>query len=346
LALEKERLQAKKAADSIQYLQEVQLLEKAKLAETAKRSYLLLAILVLILAFAIILFRSLQKSRLVNKKLTATLEELKVTQQQLIVKEKLASLGQLTAGIAHEIQNPLNFVNNFSSVSEELLDEVITDIKAINATSTPLDLTDINDTLTIIKGNLKIIAQHGKRAEGIVSNMLQHSIDTKSEAILCVVEEVVKEYFQLAWNNLKTKYPVEQFTIKWEIAENLPQTFLYKQDFGRVIIALIDNAFYSLNKKMEQRIPAYKPNLIIRINPLKNNLKFEFIDNGLGLSTATLAKLFTPFFTNKPTGEGTGLSLSISHEIIVQEHNGTLTAIGKENENAEFTILIPIKTAD
>ncbi len=341
--LEKERLQARKDADSIKFLQQIQVLEKAKLNAVARGSYLLAFLLVIILVFAFFIYRSLKRSNRINKKLEATLIELKATQQQLIVKEKLASLGQLTSGIAHEIQNPLNFVNNFSSVSTELLEELKEELLKIKL-SEPENATTA-ELLKLLSDNMKLITQHGKRAEGIVRNMLQHSSEKESVLEACALDEVVREYVQLAWNNGKSKYPEHPFALRYSMKPDMPQAVVYKHDLGRVLLAMTDNALYAMNKKAASGIAGYQAEFHVQVDFSHNQFKITLADNGIGIPDALQEKLFSPFFSTKATGEGTGLSLSIAHEIIVQQHQGKISVNSKEHEYTIFTILLPCKTS-
>jgi two-component system NtrC family sensor kinase len=251
----------------------------------------------------------------------------------LIHSEKMASLGELTAGIAHEIQNPLNFVNNFSEVSNELIDEMKGDLAKDN----------IQQALEIaedLKQNLEKINYHGKRADAIVKGMLQHSRTSTGLKELTDINALADEYLRLAFHGLRAKD--KSFNAKFESVfdPSVGKINIISQDIGRVLLNLINNAFYSVSEKSRQHIPGYEPT--VTITTKKNNNKIEIMvsDNGNGIPQKALDKIFQPFFTTKPTGLGTGLGLSLSYDII-RAHGGEIKVENKEGEGAKFIINLP-----
>jgi two-component system, NtrC family, sensor kinase len=277
--------------------------------------------------------------------LQQTIDELHTTQTQLIQSEKMASLGELTAGIAHEIQNPLNFVNNFSEVSAELIEEMEKELKSGNS----------DDAIAIaedIKQNLLKINHHGKRADAIVKGMLQHSRSNSGQKELTDINALADEYFRLSYHGLRAKDKSFNATMETHFDETLDRINVIPQDMGRVILNLFTNAFYSVNKKKKQQIDGYTPTVSVstkRINISSTGLmngshqlvEIRVRDNGVGIPQKVLDKIYQPFFTTKPTGEGTGLGLSLSYEII-KAHKGELKVDTKEGEFAEFTIQLPV----
>ncbi len=266
--------------------------------------------------------------------------ELKATQSQLIQSEKMASLGELTAGIAHEIQNPLNFVNNFSEVSSELLDEMIEEI----------DKGDVEEVKAIagdVKQNLQKINHHGKRADGIVKGMLQHSRTSSGIKELTDINALTDEYLRLAYHGLRAKDKSFNADFKTEFDESLSKIEVVPQDFGRVLLNLINNAFYAVNDKKKTAGEDYQPKVLVKTKKTGNRLEISIADNGNGIPDSVVSKIFQPFFTTKPTGQGTGLGLSLSYDII-KAHGGELKVETKENEGllageagSEFRITLP-----
>jgi two-component system NtrC family sensor kinase len=273
--------------------------------------------------------------------LKQSLETLKATQTQLIQSEKMASLGELTAGIAHEIQNPLNFVNNFSEVNTELIDELEQEIKKGN-------LNEIASLTKDIRDNEQKINHHGKRAGDIVKGMLQHSRASSGQKELTDINTLADEYLRLAYHGLRAKDKSFNATLKTEFDETVGSINVVPQDIGRVILNLITNAFYAVNEKSKQGIANYEPIVTINtsrevseITGINNIIKIIVKDNGNGIPQKVLDKIFQPFFTTKPTGQGTGLGLSLSYDI-VKAHGGEIKVNTKENEGTEFTIQLPI----
>ncbi len=266
--------------------------------------------------------------------LERTLTELKSTQSHLIQSEKMASLGELTAGIAHEIQNPLNFVNNFSEVSTELLNEMITEFGNDNKE----DAIGIADD---IKQNLEKILHHGKRADAIVKGMLQHSRSSSSIKEPTDINKLADEYLRLAYHGLRAKDQSFNATMKTDFDESIGNINIIPQDIGRVLLNLINNAFYAITEKKKQYAGGYEPTVSVSTKKMGNKVEVKVKDNGNGISQKVLEKIFQPFFTTKPTGEGTGLGLSLAYDI-VKAHGGEIKAESKEGKGAEFIILLPI----
>jgi len=264
-----------------------------------------------------------------------TLENLKSTQAQLIQSEKMASLGELTAGIAHEIQNPLNFVNNFSEVSSELLDEMKNELATGNAQQAKTIAEDV-------KQNLEKIIHHGKRADGIVKGMLMHSRASTSQREPTDINSVADEYLRLSYHGLRAKDKTFNAKFETHFDPTIEKINVIPQDIGRVLLNLFTNAFYSVTKKNKQHPEDYEPCVSVTTKRLKDRVEIRVKDNGMGIPQKVMDKIFQPFFTTKPTGEGTGLGLSLSYDIIAKGHGGELKAETKEGEFAEFIILLPI----
>jgi signal transduction histidine kinase len=273
--------------------------------------------------------------------LNQSLIDLKSTQNQLIQREKMASLGELTAGIAHEIQNPLNFVNNFSEVSAELVDEAGEELKAGDVEETGLILTDI-------KQNLEKIRHHGKRADFIVKGMLEHSRTSKGEKTMTDINLLADEFLKLSYHGLRAKdknfnaVPIAIGMIT-HFDENLPKIEVAQQDIGRVLLNLFNNAFYAVNQKARTAGADYKPTVeVTTFAPPSGGWGVTVKDNGSGIPEAIKDKIMQPFFTTKPTGEGTGLGLSLSYDIIVKGHGGTINIETIEGAGSEFTVSLPV----
>jgi signal transduction histidine kinase len=273
-----------------------------------------------------------------KEELQKTVDLLQTTQQQLIQSEKLASLGELTAGIAHEIQNPLNFVNNFSEVSMELIDEM----------EEELGKGDVEEATAIandIKQNLEKIIHHGKRADGIVKGMLQHSRASSNTKEPVDINKLADEYLRLAYHGLRAKDKSFNAELVTHFAEGLPQVNVVPQDIGRVLLNLFNNAFYAVHKKQESGPADYKPTVTITTDFLPSAGRGVVIfvkDNGTGIPDDIKEKVMQPFFTTKPTGEGTGLGLSLSYEIVVKAHNGNIEVISEGGKGSTFIVTLPI----
>jgi two-component system NtrC family sensor kinase len=274
--------------------------------------------------------------RAFNKMVTALSlaeAERKAAQEQLIHSEKMASLGQMTAGIAHEIKNPLNFVNNFSALSVELLEELE-------------ESTDEEDKIEImesLKSNLKKITAHGKRADSIVATMLQHSRGTAGEMVATDINQLCSEYADLAFHGLRANSKDFNCIITKNFEENLPKINAIPQDLSRVILNLFNNGFYAVAERTKKSEDSeYKPEVSVTTEKKEGNIFIYVRDNGSGIPKAIKDKIFEPFFTTKPTGEGTGLGLSLSYDIVTKEHQGMMSVQSEEGSYTQFTIQLPI----
>ncbi len=312
------------------------------------RLYLMLAGFLALMIIVIFLYRnnlqkektnrqlSLQKLRVNEEKLKleAALKELKVTQTQLIQSEKMASLGELTAGIAHEIQNPLNFVTNFSEVSDELLDDM----------KIAIDHNNIQEVLKItetIRENLERINHHGKRADAIVKGMLYHSRKSSEIKEPTDINALIDEYLRLTYHGLRAKDKTFNATMNAELDPKINQINVMPQEIGRVLLNLFSNAFYAVNEKKKLSDSSYVPSISVKTKDLGKEIEIEISDNGIGIPQKVLDKIFQPFFTTKPSGEGTGLGLSLSFDIITKGHGGTLKVHTNEGEGTRFIIILP-----
>ena len=329
-------------------------LEKEKIQTKSKiRTYSMIAGLAILSLIGLILYRNNKKEKKAKRVLEKTLKELKSTQTQLIQSEKMASLGELTAGIAHEIQNPLNFVNNFSEVSSELLEEMKQGIDKG-------DLEEVNALADDVQQNMKKILHHGKRADGIVKGMLQHSRSSSSIKEPTDINALADEYLRLTYHGLRAKDKSFNATIKTDFDVTIGNINIIPQDIGRVILNLLTNAFYActerhrtvvdeerktesgkLNASASATGQPYEPTVSVRTKKVENTVEIEIADNGNGIPKKVLDKIFQPFFTTKPTGQGTGLGLSLSYDIVTKGHGGELKAATKEGEGSRFTIILP-----
>ncbi len=344
------------SAKSIEF-EEQELENERRLEEMAIRNKVRISVILGGLLFALliatILFRNYRRVQRVNvqlkqqkSELNQALADLKQTQSQLIQSEKMASLGELTAGIAHEIQNPLNFVNNFSEVSDELIDEMKTELAAGN-----LQLAvEIADDL---KKNLEKILHHGRRADAIVKSMLQHSRTSTGRKELTDLNALCDEYLRLAYHGYRAKDKSFSARFETNFDDSLPHVKVVQQDMGRVILNLINNAFYAVNERFRQAQPdsRYEPMVTVstkRLSPAggdrgEEKIQISIKDNGFGIPEDVRERIFQPFYTTKPTGQGTGLGLSLSYDIVTKGHNGHLElATGDDGSGAEFIIILPI----
>jgi two-component system, NtrC family, sensor kinase len=337
------------SSDKIKQVQGVMAREESRLAQMEKdrlefqnkiKVYGLIAGLMILGIIAFLLYRNNRqklKANLVLKeqkdKVESTLQELKSTQSQLIQSEKMASLGELTAGIAHEIQNPLNFVNNFSELSNELLDEMQEEMDKGNSKEAKQIATDI-------RSNLEKINLHGKRADAIVKGMLQHSRTTSGEKQPTDINALADEYLRLAYHGQRAKDKNFNATLKTEYDPAIGNINIIPQDIGRVLLNLINNAFYAVDEKKQQ--PGhYEPTVSVSTRKLGDKVIISVKDNGNGIPQKVMDKIFQPFFTTKPTGQGTGLGLSLSYDI-VKAHGGVLRVENREGEGSEFIIALPV----
>jgi two-component system NtrC family sensor kinase len=329
--------------------QELQVAQKEaqKEAENRLRTYILSGGLGVLLLLALIFWRNSRQRQKANKLLHRQKEDienamaqLKLTQNQLIQSEKMASLGELTAGIAHEIQNPLNFVNNFSEVNKEMLLELEAEIKNGNREDALALTSDLIQ-------NEEKINRHGKRADFIVKGMLEHSRTGTGERQPTNINILAEEFFKLSYQGLRAKdkgFNSDPIAIGMvtQLDPNLPKPNVVQQDIGRVLLNIFNNAFYAVNQKAKTAGDNYKPEVILTTLKENGSLLIKVKDNGVGIPDAIREKILQPFFTTKPTGEGTGLGLSLSYDILVKGHNGTLDINSKEGEGSEFIVKLPL----
>jgi signal transduction histidine kinase len=275
-----------------------------------------------------------------TKELSQSLDDLRAAQDRLVQTEKLASLGQLTAGIAHEIKNPLNFVNNFSAMSAELTDELNDVLK--QATLSETIRSEIDELTGLLKDNLQKVVQHGKRADSIVKNMLLHSRQGSGEHRPADINAILDESLNLAYHGARAEKPQFNVTLQRDFDEMAGMIDLFPQEITRVLLNLISNGFYAVTKrKLENRDAGYEPALIAATRNLGDAVEIRIRDNGTGIPAEVKEKMFNPFFTTKPAGEGTGLGLSISHDIIVKQHGGRIDMETEPGQFTEFTIVLP-----
>jgi signal transduction histidine kinase len=310
-------------------------MEKEKLQFQNKiRIFGLIAGLLTFGIIAFLLYRNNRQKQKTNVVLETTLANLKSTQTQLIQSEKMAGLGELTAGIAHEIQNPLNFVNNFSEVSNELIDEM-------NEELIKGDLEEAKAIALDIKSNLGKINHHGRRADSIVKGMLQHSRSSSGQKEPTNLNALCDEYLRLSYHGLRAKDKDFNATLETNFDESIGKINIIPQDIGRVIMNLLTNAFYAVGKKKKHPVENYEPAVSITTNKTSDKIEIKVTDNGDGIPPAIINKIFQPFYTTKPTGEGTGLGLSLSYDI-VKAHGGELNVKSIEREGTSFIISLPI----
>ena len=271
--------------------------------------------------------------------LQESLDELRTTQNQLVQKEKMASLGELTAGIAHEIQNPLNFVNNFSEVSVDLVAELLEERQRPEADR---DVGLETELLADLSQNLTKISHHGQRASGIVRNMLQHSRSSAGQREPTDLNALADEYLRLSYHGLRAKDKGFNSGFGAELDPALPNVNLVAQDIGRVLLNLFNNAFYAVQQRTRQEVAGYQPQVTLQTKRVRNTVEITVRDNGAGIPDEVRSKIFQPFFTTKPTGSGTGLGLSLSYDIITKGHGGTISVTSEEGQFSEFRITLPI----
>ena len=276
-----------------------------------------------------------------NVELERTLTQLQQTQQQLIVQEKLASLGTLTAGIAHEIKNPLNFVTNFADLSAELGEELRTLLADEHDKLSPAARTEVADLLDTLLQNVQKIAAHGKRADGIVRGMLQHARGSAAAPEPIDVNALLAEFVTLAQHAMRAQSPPLNVTLETHLDPAAGTILAVPQDLSRVFLNLLNNAGYATNQKRLQLGDRFVPTVSVATKSLGERVEICIRDNGTGIPPAVRDKLFTPFFTTKPPGAGTGLGLSISHDIIVQQHHGEIRVASEEGSHTEFIIVLP-----
>jgi len=339
------------SSESVRQFQNVELNRQAQEQEVLStkerlaakgRLYSVLTGLLVLLVIALILWRNNRQKNKANEqlqyqknKLQKALQELKSTQAQLIQSEKMASLGELTAGIAHEIQNPLNFVNNFSEVNREMIVEMKEEITKGNYAEVKIIANDI-------EANEQKINHHGKRADAIVKGMLQHSRQTKGISQPTDINALCDEYLRLSYHGMRAKEKNFNADFKTDFDENVGNIDIVPQEVGRVILNLLTNSFYAVNEKKQMNVEGYEPIVSVSTKKIGDKVEIKVTDNGNGIPQKSLDKIFQPFFTTKPAGQGTGLGLSLSYDII-KAHGGEIKVETKEGEGSEFIIHLPVK---
>ena len=280
---------------------------------------------------AILLEETIEELEQKRKAVEEALAHLKATQAQLIQSEKMASLGELTAGIAHEIQNPLNFVNNFSEVSSELVEEMLEELGKG-------DTEEVRAIAADLKANLEKIVHHGKRADGIVKGMLQHSRSSDGQKEPTDLNALADEYLRLAYHGLRARDKSFNATLTTDFDPGVGTVEIIPQDLGRVILNLLTNAFYAVGEKARQTKAGYVPTVSVKTTRHNGQVQIAVSDNGNGMPQHVREKIFQPFFTTKPTGQGTGLGLSMSYDIVTKGHGGSISVKSAEGEGTEFII--------
>jgi signal transduction histidine kinase len=275
------------------------------------------------------------------RKLNSTLDDLKATQQQLVTQEKLASLGALTAGIAHEIKNPLNFVNNFADLSVELVEELREDLEKQKEKLDTSDFEELEEILSSLEQNAKKINEHGKRADSIVHSMLQHSRGKAGERQEIDINAMLEEDLNLAYHGMRARDSSFNVTMETDFDKSIGKLRIVPQDVSRVFLNILTNSFYEVHRKRGENGDGYAPLVGVSSKSKGEQIEIRIRDNGDGIPEKIRDKLFNPFFTTKPAGQGTGLGLSLSHDIIAKEHHGDITFESKEGEYTEFIITLP-----
>jgi signal transduction histidine kinase len=275
------------------------------------------------------------------RRLNATLENLSATQEQLVAQQKLASLGALTAGIAHEIKNPLNFVNNFSELSLELLEELREELCRGNGGGAAAPGDAIEGLLRDLEQNARKVKEHGRRADSIVRSMLQHSRGRTGERQEADINAMLEENLNLAYHGMRAQNAEFNIRMAKDLDPAVGKMRVVPQDLSRVLLNVITNGFYEAHRRKKGTGPAFEPLLAVSTRNLGEAVEIRVRDNGSGIPASARDKIFTPFFTTKPTGQGTGLGLSLSHDIVVKEHNGSISFTTEEGVFTEFLITLP-----
>jgi signal transduction histidine kinase len=275
-----------------------------------------------------------------TRELAASLEDLRATQDRLVQTQKLALLGQLTAGIAHEIKNPLNFVNNFSGISAEMIDELREVLEDVNLTETQRN--EVSELMSTLRSNFDKVVQHGKRADAIVKNMLQHSREGSGEHRVIDINALVEESLNLAWHGARAETHGFEIKLQQSFDPSAGAADVFPQDIRRALLNVISNGFYAATKRRSEMDDGdYEPTLTASTKNLGDRVEITIRDNGTGITPDVKEKMFNPFFTTKPTGEGTGLGLSISHDIIVKQHGGSIEVDTQPGEFTEIRVTLP-----
>jgi len=309
--------------------------EAVKEYQSRIKIYSLLAGLAILAVFLFILYRNNIQRKAANKKIGKAYDDLKSTQAQLIQSEKMASLGELTAGIAHEIQNPLNFVNNFSDVNREMLDELEEELNKGDIEEAKAIAADIRD-------NEQKINHHGRRADSIVKGMLEHSRSASGQKEPTDINQLADEYLRLSYHGLRAKDKNFNAELVTHFDPVLPKVNAIPQDIGRVLLNLFNNAFYAVNQKSKTAGADYKPEVSVSTSAENGQAVIKVKDNGIGMPDAIKEKIMQPFFTTKPTGEGTGLGLSLTYDMVVKGHVGSINVDTKEGAFTEITVTLPL----
>ena len=290
--------------------------------------------------------QALENQRLRDKLFEATQNELSETkeslneaQQRLLHSEKMAALGQLTAGIAHEIKNPLNFINNFSRLNNDLIEELASLLEKNKQTVTEEDAEDLEIILSDLTANTSKINKHGVRIDGIVHSMIQHSKVATGHRLSTDLNALLTHSLNIVRDAYKKENPDFDVRVIQEYDVHMDPVVVYGQEMGRVLVNLLENAFYAVSKKVQSN---YAPEIVLKTRQVSGFAEIHVVDNGIGISEKDLTHVFDPFFTTKPTGQGTGLGLSLSHDIVVNGHGGKLTATSTEGEGSQFVIRLPM----
>ncbi len=344
-------------AEKLRQFQNISFNEQLKLREEQEqrtkarnrtRVFLLLSAIAVVALIALLLFRNSRNRKKANlvlvkqkqeievqkENVEQALSQLKATQLQLIQSEKMASLGQLTAGIAHEIQNPLNFVNNFSEINTELIDELESELKSGNS-------GEALKVVSTIRENEIKITEHGKRADSIVKNMLQHSRSASRNKESSDINDLADEFLRLAYHGWRAKDKNFNVKIDTNYDSSIPKTEMVPQDIGRVIINICNNAFYAISEKKKIEADGYEPTISLSTSKRAGYINLTISDNGMGIPGDIVNRIFQPFFTTKPAGQGTGLGLSLSYDIL-KAHGGEMKVETKKNEGSSFILTLPI----
>jgi len=275
-----------------------------------------------------------------TRELAASLDDLRTTQDRLVQTQKLALLGQLTAGIAHEIKNPLNFVNNFSGVSAELIGELQDTLKGLSLDDKAR--TEINELTDTLRSNFEKVVHHGRRADAIVKNMLQHSREGSGEHRVIDINALVEESLNLAWHGARAETQGFEIKLKQSFDPSAGEADVFPQDIRRALLNMISNGFYAATRRRAATNGGdYEPALAASTKDLGDRVEIRIRDNGTGMTPDVKEKMFNPFFTTKPSGEGTGLGLSISHDIIVKQHCGSIEVDTQPGEFTEIIVTLP-----